>query len=129
MTRDPETLPDTMTIGDAVRYFETGARHRSYPVIDGRRRPSGPVSRRDALHWQQEGGGDTPIGNQLSDRSPAVVTPAITADAVANLMITEQTGRICVVATDSGTFVGIVARRDLLRSRVAVLRGEIERTR
>ena len=85
---------------------------------------------KDALRWLQDGGDyATPIGEQLSDRSLPVATPDMPADAVANLMIVEQTGRICVVAAQSGALVGIIARRDLLRSRAAVLRGELERGR
>ncbi|MGN6499710.1 MAG: chloride channel protein, partial [Tsuneonella sp.] len=129
MTANPETLPETMTVAETVRYFET-ARHRSYPVLGRGGRPIGLVSRRDALRWRQDGGTDAEtIGEQLSDSSLPVVTPDTPADAVANLMITEQIGRICVVAPDTGALVGIVARRDLLRSRAAVLRGEMERGR
>lgn len=130
MTRDPQTLPETMPIDEATRFFGTDAHHRSYPVVDGELRPVGLVSRRDALRWQQGGeAGAATIGDQLTDISMPVVTPDTPADAVANLMITEQTGRICVVAPDSGRLVGIVARRDLLRSRAAMLRGELERSR
>jgi H+/Cl- antiporter ClcA len=125
MTPLPETLPETMPIDDATSFFEGEGRHRSYPVLDQRGRPIGLVSRRDALRWQQDGGhGTTTIGDQLSDRSLRVVTRDTPADAVANLMITEQVGRICVVDSGDGRLVGIIARRDLLRSRAAVLRGE-----
>jgi H+/Cl- antiporter ClcA len=129
MTRDPETLSDGLTINEAVRYFESSARHRSYPVVDAGNRPIGLVSRRDALRWQQHGDDDTTIGDELSDRSLPIVTPGTPADAVANLMITEETGRICVVAADTGVLVGIISRQDLLRSRAAVMRGEMERSR
>ena len=130
MTRDPETVPETMSIADAIHFFEGDARHRSYPVVNGLHYPVGLLSRRDALRWRQESGEDTaPIGEYLSDRSLPVVVPDTPADAVANLMITEQTGRICVVAREGGRLVGIVARRDLLRSRAAVLQGETVRAR
>lgn len=113
-----------MTVMSAVY----NGRHRSYPVVDDKHHPVGLVSRRDALRWQQDRGVETAtIGEQLSDRSLSVVTPDTPADAVANLMITEAVGRICVVAADTGELVGIIARRDLLRSRAAVLRGELER--
>ena len=38
MTADPATLAGDMTSTDAVRFFETEAEHRSYPVVDGRGR-------------------------------------------------------------------------------------------
>ena len=130
MTCNPEVLPETMLIDETVRFFESAARHRSYPVVDANRSPTGLVSRKDALRWQQDGGDDTAtIGEQISDRSLPVVTSEVPADAVANLMIAEQTGRICVVQAETGVLIGIVARRDLLRSRAAVLRSEMERGR
>lgn len=129
MTPDPEALPETMPVHEAVRFFESEARHRSYPVIDEQRRPIGLVSRKDALRWRQSATDKaSTIGEQLSDRSMPVVTAKMPGDAIANLMITEETGRICVV-TDGGELIGIVARRDLLRSRAAVLHGEIKRGR
>lgn len=130
MTRDPETLPRSMPVDAAVRFFEGEARHRSYPVVDAAGHPVGIVSRRDALRWQRaEAGDSTPIGERLSDLSLPMVTPGTPANSVANLMIAEQTGRICVVAQEDGRLVGIVARSDLLRSRAAMLRLERERGR
>jgi CIC family chloride channel protein len=130
MTRDPQTLPAAMPIDEAIRFFVTTAAHRSYPVIDADRHPIGLVSRRDALRWQQDGAaGAATLGEQLSDRSLPVVTADTPADAVANLMIAEATGRICVVDAHDGVLIGILSRQDLLRSRAAVLRGERERRR
>jgi len=129
MTRDPVTLPVDMPIAEAVRFFES-ARHRSYPVVDAQRRPVGLVSRRDALRWQQEGAPEgTSIGDQLSDQSLPLVVPATPGDAVANRMIVEDAGRICVVDPESGVLIGIIARRDLLKSRAALLKGERKRSR
>ena len=129
MTPRPETLPQETTIADALAFFEAGARHRSYPVVDRAGRPIGLASRSDALRWAQgEGDLDEPIGEQLSDRSLPVVTRMTPANQVANLMITENVGRICVVDSKTGSLLGIVARRDLLRSRAEHLRAERERT-
>jgi CBS domain-containing protein len=130
MTADPQVLSEAMPIADAVTFFEMEARHRSYPVVDDDGRPVGLVSRSDALLWQRDGGSDAAsLGEQLSDRSMPVVTPDTPADVVAKLMITEDTGRICVVAPHDGKIIGIIARRDLLRSRAAFLRAEMERKR
>jgi len=130
MTNHPKALPESMPIAEAVRFFMDEAEHRSYPVVDNEHRPIGLVSRRDALRWHQSQTGDaTTIGDQLSDRSIPVVTPDTPADTVANLMITEDTGRICVVSPADGRLIGIVARRDLLRSRADVLRAEVQRKR
>lgn len=130
MTRDPETLPETMSIADATHFFETEAVHQTYPVVDADHRPVGLAARRDALHWQRLDDRQTvSLGDRLSDRSLPVATPDTPADAIANLMITNEVGRICVVAPDDGRLIGIISRRDLLQSRAAVLRGERDRAR
>ncbi len=130
MTRDPETLPETMTIAEARHFFETSADHQTYPVVDGEHCPIGLAARRDALRWRQlDDEQATELGDLLSDRSLPVVTPDTPADAIANLMIANEVGRICVVAPEDGRLIGIISRRDLLQSRAAVLRGELDRAR
>ncbi|GAO37966.1 putative chloride channel [Sphingomonas changbaiensis NBRC 104936] len=129
MTPKPDTLPEDMTIAEALKFFEAGAKHRSYPVVDPAGRPIGLASRSDALRWGQgEGELDETIGEQLSDRSLPVATRMTPANQVANLMITENIGRICIVDSKTGKLLGIVARRDLLRSRAEHLRAERERS-
>src|SRR3546814_10059346 len=97
MTPTPETLAEDMPIVDAIRFFEQ-AEHRSYPVIDAQGRPIANASRADALRWRQANlaEGVTP-GELLSDGSMPVVHPATPATDIANLMIAEDMGRICVV--------------------------------
>jgi H+/Cl- antiporter ClcA len=129
MTGDPQTLPGSMRIDDAVSFFET-ARHRSYPIVDGDGSPIGLVSRADALRWRNGAlPPATTIGEQLSDRSLPLVHPATPATAVAERMIREEAGRICVVDPADGRLIGIIARRDLLRPRAIKVREEGERAR
>src|SRR3546814_15837755 len=56
-----------------------------------------------------------------------VVHPATPATDIANLMIAEDMGRICVVDPQSGALIGIIARRNLLSARAGKLREERER--
>jgi H+/Cl- antiporter ClcA len=129
MTESPATLPSDLPVGEALLFFESEATHRSYPVIDAEGRPIGLVSRADALRWRQEPGAlEGTLGETLSDVSLPLVTPDTPSDAVANLMIAEGSGRVCVVTQD-GRLTGIIARRDLLRSRAAALQGERDRSR
>jgi H+/Cl- antiporter ClcA len=130
MTPDPETLPADLPAAEALVFFEREAKHRSYPVVDTKARPIALVSRADALRWSQaEGTLDGTLGEMLSDISQPLVTLDTPSDAVANLMIAENTGRVCVVDPADGRLVGIVARRDLLRSRAAALHGERKRSK
>jgi H+/Cl- antiporter ClcA len=129
MTADPVTLPADLPVAEALLFFEREAVHRSYPVIDEGGRPVALVSRADALRWRQETDAlEGTLGETLSDVSLPVVTLDTPSDVIANLMIAENSGRVCV--TDAGgRLAGIVARRDLLRSRAAALKGERKRSR
>jgi CIC family chloride channel protein len=127
MSRMPDTLAEQMSVRDAIRFFEAQARHRSYPVVDGEGRPLGMASRADALRWRQAEIDDSTLGEQVSDRSLPVVHPDSPASDVANLMISEDIGRVCVVAPDTGRLIGIIARRDLLQPRAGSLREERDR--
>jgi CBS domain-containing protein len=133
MTADPVTLPADLPVGEALLFFEREAKHRSYPVTDAEGRPIALVSRADALRWRQEAPGaqgalDGTLGETLSDVSLPIVTLDTPSDAIANLMIAENSGRVCVIDA-GGRLAGIVARRDLLRSRAVALQGERKRSR
>jgi CBS domain-containing protein len=129
MTADPATLPADLPVAEALVFFEREAKHRSYPVVDADGRPIAIVSRADALRWRQEADLlDGTLGETLSDLSLPLVTPDTPSDAIANLMIAENSGRVCVIDAQ-GRLAGIVARRDLLRSRAVALRGESKRSR
>jgi len=130
MTENPQTLPEDMLVVDAILFFERKARHRSYPVVDAQGRPVGLASRSDALRW---GNGDLPpdetLREQLSDSSLPVVYPNSPAVEVANLMIAEDIGRVCVVSREDGRVIGIIARRNLLQARANKVREEEVRLR
>jgi CBS domain-containing protein len=124
MTKDPETLPQDMPVADAIRFFE-GARHRSYPVIDAAGRPVAIASRADALRWRQADiAPEVTLRDQLSDGSLPAVRPETPAIEVANLMIAEEIGRVCVIAPEDGRLVGLIARRNLLAARATKAREE-----
>ena len=125
MTVTPETLPSSMRINDAVTYFERDARHRTYPVVDEAGCPVAMVSRSDALRWSQNGvDAKVTIGEQLSDASLLVAYPKTPASEVANMMIAEDVGRICVVSPEDGKLLGLIARRNLLQPRAQANRTE-----
>src|SRR3546814_8040281 len=76
------------------------------------------ASRADALRWRQANLAEgVTLGELLSDGSMPVVHPATPATDIANLMIAEDMGRICVVDPQSGALIGIIARRNLLSAR------------
>ena len=130
MAKDPATLPAWMRTAEALIFFEEGARHRSYPVVDDKGRLVGLVSREDALRWRSiPPGEEETLNDRIADRSLAVATPEMPAIQAAELMIAEEVGRLPVVDPASGKLVGILARRDLLKARAKSTEQETRRKR
>jgi H+/Cl- antiporter ClcA/CBS domain-containing protein len=126
MTRDPATLPGSMSIADAVTFFSEEALHRCYPVVDDRGQLLGLVARTDALRWKQEGGLRMAghLADVLSDASILVAHPETPCGAVADMMVESGTGRVPIVDPDTRQVVGILSRQDLLKVRSTQKRGE-----
>jgi CBS domain-containing protein len=125
MTRTPATLPGTMLLSDAVRFFKDEAEHRSYPVVDAADRLLGLVSRTDALRWQLEGPAlEGQLADAMSDASTLVAYPDTPCGAVADMMVDSGTGRVPIVDPKSRRVIGIISRQDLLKVRTTQKRGE-----
>lgn len=128
MVRAPETLPATMTIGQAITFFAGPARYRSYPLVDERGGLLGLVSRGDALRWRTEGAEEgTPLADALSDAAQPVAYPDTPSGAVADLILATGIGRIPVVDHAQRRVVGLVTRQDLLKARHMGRQAEEER--
>ena len=77
MVRDVATLPADLPLAEAVQVLEAGL-HRIYPVLDGRGRPAGTVSRADALRWKMEAlQAQAADDETVGDRMPHVAHPAV----------------------------------------------------
>ena len=130
MTRDPATVPGTMTVAQAVAFFTDEAQHRSYPVIDARGGLLGLVSRTDALSWRGErGDDDTPLADVVSDADQPVAYPDTPGGVVADMIVDSGIGRIPIVDPESRRVVGILSRQDLLKTRRSTLEAESDRSR
>ncbi len=130
MTPSPDVLHGTMTVANAVTFFQGDARHRTYPVVTESGALEGLVSRSDVLRWQTEG---PPLGATLaeamSDASQPSATPQAPLSSVADLMVETGIGRIPIIDPVDGTVVGIVTRHDLLKVRNHHRSAERERSR
>lgn len=126
MAHPVDTLPATMPVAAAVRFFAGDERHKSYPVVDETGRLSAMVSRADVLRWTREGWA---TGDTLGDMDAEMVRafPDELTGALADRMAETGASRVPVVARESGELVGIVARRELLRVRALALRAELDR--
>ena len=117
MTPNPATLPGDMHLTDAVRFFETEADHRSYPVVDEKGRLLGLVSRTDALRWQVDAADEGTLAESLSDAATEFAFPETPTAEVADMMVESGVGRVPVIDHDSRRVVGILSRQDLLKVR------------
>lgn len=130
MTAEPETLPGSMRVAEALDFFSDRAAHRSYPVIDEAGRLIGLASRSDALDWKVGGmAGDRTLADVLSDAAQPAAYPETPCGRVAELIVESGVGRIPIVDRSSRRLVGILSRHDLLMARTRYRQSETARSR
>ncbi|NKL66089.1 chloride channel protein [Rhizobium leguminosarum] len=129
MISDVDTLPVTMTVGEACDFFASQQKtHRIYPVVDAAGRLAGVVSRADALFWQGNAGlASQTLAENVTDDSVPVGHPDDTVAFIADLMLSTGDGRIPIVDPTSGKLCGLIARKDLLRLRSSYRSAELDR--
>ncbi|MBB2766921.1 UNVERIFIED_ORG: H+/Cl- antiporter ClcA/predicted transcriptional regulator [Rhizobium esperanzae] len=129
MIGDVDTLPVTMTIGEACDFFVSEQKtHRIYPVVDAAGKLAGIVSRADALLWQGKPDlAAQTLGETITDDSVPVGHPDDTVAFIADLMLSTDNGRIPIVDPASGRLCGLIARKDLLRLRSSLRSAELDR--
>ncbi len=122
MVQPAESLPAAMTVEAAMAFFNSGERHKSYPVVDNAGRVVTMVSRADVLRWIRDGWAPE---DRLGDWEGGVVSayPEELVGTLADRMAETGASRVPVIARD-GTLLGLVARRELLRARALALKGE-----
>ncbi|MFT4046174.1 MAG: chloride channel protein [Solimonas sp.] len=118
MTPSPDTLPASTTVAQAVRFFEDGARHRCYPIVDRDQVLVGLVSRADAQRWKREDAiGHVSLGDHASDRSLPVAHPDTPLGVITDLMVQSGVGRLPIVDPRTRRLVGLLTRHDVLKAR------------
>lgn len=130
MTPNPNTLPGSLSVKEAIALFADGAKHRSYPVVDPDGRLLGLVSRSDALHWQVgRAPAEATLAEALSDASQPFALTRDPIGSVADLMVESGIGRVPILDPETLRVVGILSRHDLLKARHLRQRTELERSR
>ncbi|ALC12038.1 chloride channel protein [Sphingopyxis sp. 113P3] len=130
MTKDPATLPGTLTAGAALRFFAEEADHRSYPVVDAAGRLLGLASRTDALGWRvADMPADRTLADLVSDAAQPVAYAETPVGQVADLIVETGVGRIPIVDPVTRKVVGLLSRHDLLKARHSHRQMETSRAR
>jgi H+/Cl- antiporter ClcA len=118
MVHNVETLPDAMTLGEAISFFMAPElRHETYPVVDKQGKVTGIASYADALRWTR--GGFDPAAklvDTVAGREMIFCTPDDLAGVIADRMIANNRGR-ALVLNDAGSLVGVISRHDFLHAR------------
>ena len=131
MAQPAEALPADWTVGEALTFFtapDAPRRHKSYPVTDSDGHVLGIVSRADALRWLRDEHSLTGLlREQIAGQDLVVAYDDELAGQLADRMTSSDVGRVPIVNRQSGSLVGLVARRDLLRVRTNMVRHERER--
>ncbi|MFT4133143.1 chloride channel protein [Labrys sp. (in: a-proteobacteria)] len=123
MVREVDTLPAAMTVARAVAFFTSGEPcHKSYPVVDAERRVVGMVSRAHILDWSMHASEDDDIQSLslqeiLEGQDLEIGFADELAGALADRMAIADIGRVPVLDRQSGSLVGLIARKDLLQVR------------
>jgi hypothetical protein len=132
MKSPAETLPDTMSVTDAVAFFTApgGAGHKAYPVVTADNRLAGLVTRAEALRWVIEGWpADRVLGKQIEGAKTVFGYADEPAGRLADRMIANNVGILPLLHRQDGTLAGVIRRSDLLRVRGALSHQEGERER
>jgi CBS domain-containing protein len=98
-----------------------------YPVVDGERRVSGVITRKQLRTLTQSSAPEASLGDIV--RKPVVAHPDEPLRAVVFRMAETGLTRMPVVENESGKLVGMISLRDLLLARVRNLNEERSRER
>ncbi|MEK1886306.1 MAG: chloride channel protein [Phyllobacterium sp.] len=129
MVKDPDVLPASMRIDVAINYFKgPGHRHKSYPLVDNWHRLVGVVDRADVLRWTiEDTHADETLFERISDNNALFGYPEEVVAQVADRMVLNDVGRLPIIDPRTRQVVGLVARKDLLRTRLNNQSAEHER--
>jgi len=110
MTRNPVCITRQNTLARAKELMDAG-RFRRVPVIDNDKLV-GIITERDLRqHWDYL---DSTKVDAAMTPDPVTITPRVTAEDVARLLLQHKIGGLPVV--ENGKLVGIVSTSDLLRA-------------
>jgi len=130
MTREVQTLPDTMTLHETAAFLTNPATaHPSFPVVDANRHVLGVVDPPTVLAWRRAGKHRRSTLRGLLERVKVPVAfPDEYLEGVITRMTQANVAHLPVIARDDGTLIGYLSWRDLMRVRLRLAQEESLRT-
>ena len=129
MTRNVQTLPETMTLHQAAALLaDPATKHPSFPVVDGERRVLGIVDPPTVIGWRRDGKHRRATLRTLLDRAKVPLAyPDEYLEAVIERMTNSNVAHFPVVSRDGSRLVGYLSWKDLMRVRVRTMQEEHQR--
>jgi Zn-dependent protease/CBS domain-containing protein len=112
MTRNPVTVPPTITVAELVENYVLHHHFKMFPVVDDGR-IVGCVTSGDIKATPKEKWGEESVGD-IAERCPPEIFIAPETDAVKALAIMNQTGMSRLLVAEDDKLVGILTLKDLL---------------
>jgi CBS domain-containing protein len=112
MTRDPVTVPPSITVAELVHDYVLHHHFKMFPVLDDGR-IIGCVTTRDIKAIPKEKWGQEKVGEIAEKCSPEIFISPET-DAVKALGIMNQTGLSRLLVVEGDRLVGLLSLKDLL---------------
>ncbi|MGH6955504.1 MAG: CBS domain-containing protein, partial [Caulobacteraceae bacterium] len=120
MVSDVESVPDTMTLREAIRLLaDRKTLHPSFPVIDAERHVLGIIDPPRVIGWRHAGKHrDATLGDLFAHvPSVALAYPDEYLNQLAERMMEANVAHMPVVAREDATLVGYITWKDLLKVR------------
>ncbi|HAX62291.1 MAG TPA: hypothetical protein DCX95_07055 [Elusimicrobia bacterium] len=113
MTKNVVTIKADILLKDAIRIL-VGKGISGVPVVDDSGKVTGILSEKDIMNYMFSGNLSTTVVSEAMTKNVVSMTSDTDLDKVALLISEKKFRRVPVI--DNGKLVGIISRRDIIRS-------------
>ena len=113
MTRNVVTIKADIPLKDAIRIL-VGRGISGVPVVDDFGKVTGILSEKDIMNYMFSGNLSTAVVSEAMTKNVVSMTSETDLDKVALLISEKKFRRVPII--DNGKLVGIISRRDIIRS-------------
>jgi len=113
MTKNVVTIKADIPLKDAIRIL-VGKGISGVPVVDDSGKVTGILSEKDIMNYMFSGNLSTAVVSEAMTKNVVSMTSETDLDKVALLISEKKFRRVPII--DNGKLVGIISRRDIIRS-------------